>query len=121
MEVALWIVTGFLTASYLAAGSFKAFRTRASLAETMPWTRSSSDGMVKFVGAVELLGAIGLVLPWLTGIAPILTPLAASGLVVVQVLAIVVHIRRGEVKSLPVNVVLLLAALFVAVFRFAGI
>jgi hypothetical protein len=58
------------------------------------------------------------VLPWLTGIAPVLTPIAATGLVVIQALAIPVHVRRHEQKGLPMNIVLLLLALVVAVFRF---
>lgn len=121
MHITLWIVTGMLAAMYLSAGIIKSFRPRASLTESLPWTQSYSDGTVKFVGIAELLGAIGLVLPWLTGIAPILTPIAATGLVVVQILAIVVHNRRGEQKVLPFNVLLLLAALFIAVMRFAGV
>jgi hypothetical protein len=58
------------------------------------------------------------VLPWLTGIAPVLTPIAATGLVVIQALAMAVHVRRHEQKGLPMNIVLLLLALVVAVFRF---
>ncbi len=102
------------------AGVIKTSRPRAGLAEQMPWTEDFSDGTVKLIGSMELLGAIGLVLPWATGIATVLTPLAATGLVVIQVLASVVHLRRGEAKALPVNAVLLLLALFVAIGRFAG-
>ena len=70
---------------------------------------------------MEILGAIGLILPWLTGIAPVLTPLAAIGLVIVQALAIVVHLRRNEAKVIPVNLILLLLALFVAIVRFTAL
>lgn len=121
MDLALWITAGLLAAIYLMAGITKTFRPRASLAEMMAWTRTSSDGMVKFVGVVEILGAIGLVLPWLTGVAPVLTPIAAACFVLVQVFAIPVHIRIKDLRPLPLNVVLLLAALFVAIFRFQGL
>lgn len=121
MQITLWIISGILAALYLSAGIMKTFRPRASLAESLPWTVAYSDGTVKSIGIAELLGAVGLILPWLTGIATILTPLAATGLVVVQVLAIIVHIRRGEQKVLPFNLALLLAALFIAVFRFMGL
>jgi hypothetical protein len=84
------------------------------------WTADFSDATVKGVGVVEILGALGLVLPWALGIAPVLTPLAATGLVSVQAGAIVVHARRKEAKALPMNVVLLLLAAFVAIGRFAG-
>jgi hypothetical protein len=76
--------------------------------------------VVRFIGLVEIAGAVGLVLPQATGTLPILTPIAATGLVVLQVLAIAVHVRRGETSQLGINVVLLLLAAFVAVGRFAG-
>ncbi len=121
MTIALWIVSGVLTAMYLAAGIMKVSRPKDALKKNLPWVESYSTGTVKFIGIVEILGAIGLILPWLTGIAAILTPLAASGLAIIQILAIIVHVRRREMNSLTVNIVLLLAALFVAIFRFAGI
>jgi hypothetical protein len=117
MDIALWIVTGILAAAVLAAGSVKAFVPKDKLATSLAWTEDSSAGTVRFIGISEILGAIGLVLPWLTGIAPILTPLAAVGLAIIQALAIPVHLRRGEQKVVPVNIVLLLLALFVAIGR----
>jgi hypothetical protein len=121
MNVVLWIVTGVLAAMYLAAGLTKVSQPREKLAAgQMGWAADFSDGAVKGIGAVELLGAIGLILPWALGIATILTPLAATGLVIVQVGAIVVHVRRKETKALPINVVLLLLAAFVAIGRFAN-
>lgn len=71
---------------------------------------------MRAIGAVEALGAIGLVLPWATGIAPILTPLAAVGLAITMVLAGVVHLRRKE--NFAINLVLLAMAVIVAVGRF---
>ena len=67
-----------------------------------------------------MLAAIGLILPPLTGILPILAPLAAAGIVVLQLGAIVVHVRRGEQKGIVVNIVILLLALFVALARFGA-
>lgn len=122
MNIALWVVQGLLAALYLAAGLMKLVRPREQMVASgnFNWAKDMTDGAVKGIGAVEVLGALGLVLPWLTGIAPVLTPIAAVGLVIVQVLAARVHLRLGETKSLPVNVVLLLLAAFVAVGRFAG-
>jgi len=117
MNIALWIVTGLLAVMYLTAGLMKTFTPKEKLSTSLPWTEDYSAGTVRFIGIVELLGALGLVLPWLTGVAPILTPLAASGLVIVQVLAIIVHIRRHEARALPFNVLLLVLALFVAIVR----
>lgn len=80
----------------------------------------TSDAAVKAVGAIEILGALGLILPELTGIAPVLTPIAAVGLVVVQIFAMRVHLRRNERQPLPANVILLLLAAFAAIGRFLG-
>lgn len=122
MNIALWVVQGLLAAVYLAAGGMKLVRSREQMVASgnFEWAKDVSDGAVKGVGAVEVLGALGLVLPELTGIAPVLTPIAAVGLVIVQVIAARVHLKLGETKSLPVNVVLLVLAAFVAVGRFLG-
>lgn len=121
MDIALWIVSGVLAAAYLTAGIMKTFTPKEKLQTSLPWAEDFSPATIKVIGISEALGAIGLILPWLTGIAPVLTPIAAAGLVIVQLLAIIVHIRRGETKVIVFNAVLLLAALFVAVFRFAAL
>lgn len=118
MEIAVWIVSGLLALAYLAAGLMKLTTPKEKLQEKMAWARGFSAAQVKVIGALEVLGAIGLIVPVLTGIAPVLTPIAAVALVVVQVVAIVVHVRLGEVKQIAPNVVLALLAGFVAVARF---
>lgn len=122
MNIALWIVQGFLAVVYLAAGGLKVVRPRERLAASgnLDWMKDASDAGVKAVGLVEILGALGVILPWLTGIASILTPIAAAGLVVVQIGALRVHLVRSEHRPLPANVLLLLLAGFVAVGRFLG-
>ncbi|WP_235545754.1 DoxX family protein [Phycicoccus sp. Soil802] len=117
MNTVLWIVQIILAVAFGVAGVLKSTRGRA-LEGTMPWVEDFSDRTVRFIGVMELLGAIGLVLPAATGIAAWLTPLAATGLVVVQVLAVVTHLRRKEPQVVPVNVVLGLLAAFVAWQRF---
>jgi hypothetical protein len=88
----------------------------------MTYAEDFKPWQIKLIGAVEILGAIGLILPVLLNVAPILTPIAATGLAIIQVGAIIVHLRRhDDPKGLPVNVILLLAAVFVAVARFAGV
>lgn len=122
MNIALWIVQGLLAVVYLAAGGLKVIRPREQLVASgrFEWMKDNSDAIVKAVGAVELLGALGLILPEATGIARILTPIAAVGLVVVQIGALRVHLTRHERQPLPANVTLLLLAVFVAVGRFVG-
>lgn len=108
-----WVVSVILAALYLMAGGMKAFRPIPDLAKMMGWPADVGPGLVRFIGYAELAGAAGLILPLLTGILTFLTPLAALGLSIVQVLAIPLHLRRNEAKILPMNVVLLAMSLFV--------
>lgn len=117
MNTVLWIVQILLAVAFGFAGVLKSTQGRR-LEARMPWVEDFSDRTVRFIGVMELLAAIGLVLPAATGIATWLTPLAATGLVVVQVLAVVTHLRRKEPQVVPVNVVLALLAAFVAWQRF---
>lgn len=84
----------------------------------MAWTHDYSAASIKGIGLAEVLGAVGLLVPWYTGVLPFLTPVAALLLGVLQALAIGVHLRRGERGVVPGNAVLLVLALAVAVLRF---
>ncbi|CAM3214652.1 DoxX family protein [Stackebrandtia soli] len=118
MNVALWIVQVVLAVVFLGAGTLKTVRPKDQLRDQMAWVEDFSQGTIRFIGVTQILGAIGLVLPGLTGIATVLTPLAALGLAVTMVLAAIVHIRRSEWREIIVNVVLLVAAAFVVWGRF---
>ncbi|TDV42246.1 DoxX family protein [Actinophytocola oryzae] len=119
MNVVLWIIAGVLAAAFLGAGFMKVARSREDLAKAgMAWTEDFSPGMVKFIGVVEILGAIGLILPALLDIAPVLVPIAALGLAVTMVGAVIVHVRRKETKTMAPAVVLLILSAVVAILRF---
>ena len=119
MDVVSWILQVVLALAFLAAGGMKLVRPRPALVGSgMGYAEDFSDSALKGIGAVEVLGALGLVLPWLLGIAPILTPLAALGLALVMAGAVVVHVRRKEPFVPPL--VLGVLSLVVAVLRFAG-
>ena len=120
MDTALWVMTGLLAAVFLVAGSTKLFIPRAKLAKAPGggWVMDFGAGFVKALGAVEVLGAVGLTLPALLGIAPILVPLAASGLATIMVGAAVVTYRREEFKHVLLNLTYLALAAFVAWGRF---
>lgn len=119
MNILLWVVAGLLALAFLAAGGMKLAQPKEKLAESgLGWVESFSAGAVKAIGAAEVLAALGLVLPAVTGIAPVLVPLAAVGLVLLMIGAAVTHARRGETQMIVVNVVLLLLAAFVAWGRF---
>ena len=77
-----------------------------------------SAGAIKAIGALELLAAVGLIVPAALDIAPILVPLAAVGLVLLMVGAIITHVRRHELQPVVVNVALLALAVVVAWGRF---
>lgn len=120
MQIAYWIIAGILALAYLAAGGLKIARPPAKLAKSgLTWAPAFPVWTVKAIGLLEVLGAIGLILPPLTGVATILAPLAALGLVLVQIGALITHIVRGEVKTLAVNVVLLLLAVAATWLGFA--
>jgi uncharacterized membrane protein YphA (DoxX/SURF4 family) len=114
MNIALWVAQVLLLGMFGMAGVMKTFMT-AKAKETLPWAKERSDGFVRFVGISELLGALGMFLPLLTGILPWLTALAAVGFAIIQVLAIfTVHGPKKEYNVIPMNVVLLALAVFVA-------
>jgi putative oxidoreductase len=113
-NLGLWAAQVALAGVYVMAGSVKLSQPiEALVASGMSYAGDYPEMLTRFIGTMEILGAIGLILPALTRIMPILTPLAAAGLAIIQVLAMGVHISRGEVGVLPVNLVLLALALFV--------
>jgi uncharacterized membrane protein len=118
MGVALWVTQGLLAVAFLMAGATKLAQPKEKLAKNMAWVEDFSQSAVRLIGAVEVLGAIGVVLPALTGILSWLTPLAALGLAVTMVGAILTHLRRGERSALVPPVVLLVPAAFVVYGRF---
>lgn len=114
METALWIVQIVLAAAFAGAGAVKLAKPRLELVGMgMGFVEDFSDPAIKTIGAVELAGAVGLVLPPAVGVAPVLAPVAALGLALTMAAAAVVHLRRNEAGELPKNLVLGAAALFV--------
>ncbi|RKR75932.1 DoxX family protein [Frondihabitans australicus] len=110
MVIAFWIVTGLAALAFLGAGVMKLVRPRAALAASgMGWVEDFGDGGVKLIAAAEVVGAIGLVVPALTGVAVLLSPIAGIALAVLMVGAVVVHARRHE-SVVPPLVLAVLAA-----------
>lgn len=114
-SIGLWVAQALLAAMYLMAGWMKLSQPMAGLAAMgMGYATEMPELFIRFVGLMEVLGAIGLIAPAASRILPILTPLAALGLSVVQVAAIILHAVRGETAmTLPMNLVLLALSLFV--------
>lgn len=111
MLIALWIVNSLLALAMLASGAMKLVTPKETLAARgMAWTEDFSAAFIKVIAALEVVGALGLVLPPLTGIAPLLAPIAAAGLAVIMIGGTVVHMRRRE----PFAPALVLAVLAIA-------
>ncbi|MFE3193208.1 DoxX family protein [Nocardia sp. NPDC059240] len=109
MDIAYWIVAALLAAFYLYAGALKIVRTPDQLRPMMAWVDRLPLPAVRALGVLEVLGAFGLILPPLTGIAPGLALTAAIGFVLLQCGAIPVHLT-GKDRQVAMNIVLLLAA-----------
>lgn len=117
MEIVVWVLQILAAVAFLGAGILKIVRPKPALvASGMGWADDYSDNGVKGIGAIEVIGALGLVLPAVTGIAPILVPIAALGLAVTMALAVATHVRRKESPVPPI--VLGVLALVVAILRF---
>lgn len=120
MNIALWIIAGLLAAVFLIAGANKLFIPPQKLAKAPGggWVLDFSGSFVKTLGAVEIVGAAGLILPAVFDIGPILVPLAALGLAVIMTGAATVEFRRQEFKHMVLNLTYLALIIFVAWGRF---
>ena len=120
MSLALWISAGLLAVVLLVSSTSKLFVPKEKLATVAlgGWTGDASVGVVKALGAIELLAAAGLVLPATLDIAPVLVPLAAVGVVLLMVGAMITHLRRHEAVGVVLNLAYLALAAFVAWGRF---
>ena len=119
MNIVLWVVQILLALAFLMAGAMKSTQPINKLAVRMKWVNAMKPSqLVRLIGILEVLAAIGLILPAVTGILPWLTPVAAIGLVLTMIGAMIVHIRLGEGSHIAPNIVLLLLAVFVVVGRF---
>lgn len=120
MVIATWIICAVLAAVFVVAGAMKLATPYARLRQDPKtgWVEDFSTRQVRAIAAAEVLGAVGLILPWALGIARVLTPLAATGLAAVMVGALSVHARRRETEPIAMNVVLLVLAMLAAALRF---
>lgn len=126
MNIALWIAQGVLALIFAVSGIFKATHSKAALvASGQTGVKFYPMGFIRFIASCELLGVLGMILPWLTGIAPAFTPLAAAGLGVLMIGAAASHTRivrqdhqRRELYNVATNLAILGVCIFVAVGRF---
>jgi uncharacterized membrane protein YphA (DoxX/SURF4 family) len=121
MNLTLWIIAGLLAVAYLIGGGGKLIMPKekiAAMSRSARWIEDFSGGSVRAIGALEVLAAVGLILPAALDIAPVLVPLAALGLVLLMAGAVITRIRRHEVKFMVADLAYLALAGFVAWGRF---
>ena len=119
MDLLLWILAFLLAAIFAASGVVKLTTARDQQIDRTPYVEDFPQLVIRGIGALEILGAIGLLLPALTGVATVLVPMAAAGLSITMVLAALVHVRRGDgtAAALP-SILLAILSVFVAWSRF---
>ena len=115
MNTMLWVVAAMLAAAFLAGGVVKLVRPREELATSgFAFVEDLGDGAVKAIGVLEVLAAVGLVLPAALGVLPVLVPVTAVALAVLMVGAVLTHLRRHEAQVIAVPLLLLALSLLVA-------
>jgi len=115
MNIALWIAQGLLAAIFLFAGGIKLVTPMEEMMKQMPLPLPG--WFLRFIGVCEVLGAIGVILPWLLRIRPGLTPLAAAGLVIIMIGATVYTLAAGDVAPALISLLVGILAAFVAYGR----
>jgi len=118
MNLALWIIQGLLSAFFVLTGLGKLSGSKQHHIDSGHLQPGGSIIFIRMLGILELLGAAGIIVPWLTGILPILTPITAVCFCIVMMGALVVHGRKKEYKFLPLPVVVIALAGTVAYYRF---
>jgi putative oxidoreductase len=114
MNIALWTVQVLLAIMFIMAGAMKSFQPIEKLSPMLPWVLDFPEILVRFIGISELLGGLGLILPSVLRILPVLTPIASSGLALIMVLSAIFHYTKGEFQAIVINVAIFVMTLFIA-------
>ncbi|MEK5035522.1 DoxX family protein [Paenibacillus sp. FSL R7-0302] len=118
MNIALWVVQVITAIGFVYSGGLKAFQYEKAKA-SWGWVKDVPQALVVLIGLAELLGALGIILPYATKIAPVLTPIAATGLAVIVLCGALFHVSRKEYRELGVNIVFIALAVIIAVTRYS--
>jgi len=118
LNITLWAAQIILAGMFLMAGFMKSTTSIEQLSASLPWTKEVPAWLVRFIGVSELLGALGLLLPSILSIKPVLTPVAAIGIIAIMLLASIFHISKGEFPEVGFTLILTLVAAFVVWGRF---
>lgn len=121
MNSFLWVLQGILAAFFIMPGVGKISGSKEKHIADKHIKPDGSLLPIRILGILELLGCVGIIVPWLTGIAPVLTPVSAVGYCLVMIAGIINHTIKKEYKMLPMLSIILIIALVVAYYRFASI
>lgn len=113
-NTSLWIAQVVLATMFILAGIMKATKPISELSVSMLWAAAIPENLVRFIGISELLGGIGLILPSLLRVKPLLTAFCAIGLATIMITAVFFHISRGETNAIGINIVLALVSALIA-------
>jgi len=115
MSTVMWIIQGFLAFAFLGAGMMKLSMSPENIVEMgMDYAEDFSNGQIKAIGTVEVLGGLGVILPTALGVMPVLAGVAAVGLVLTMIGGALTHIGRGEYPMIVMNIFLGGLAAYVA-------
>ena len=120
MNTAVWLAQGLLAVAMLGAGAMKLTQSKQQLMASgnMDWTEDFPEPQIKGIGTLEVLAALGLILPALLDLAPVLVGVAAVGVVLLMLGAAATHLRREEGQMVPVTLIIAAIAVFIGVMRF---
>ena len=113
LHIILWIAQIILGGMFIMAGVMKSTQPIADLSTSVPWTANVPVTLVRVIGVSELLGGVGLLLPGLLRIKPILIPVSAIGIILIMVFAMVYHVINGETNVIGINIAFALIASFI--------
>ena len=120
MNTELWIIQGLLSAFFIMPGIGKVSSSKQKHFEDGHLKSSDSIMSIRILGILELLGCIGIIVPWLTGIVPLLTPITAVCFCLVMVAGMILHSKKKDYKMLPMLVVVFAFSVLVAYYRFVS-
>ncbi|KPE52574.1 DoxX family protein [Chryseobacterium indologenes] len=121
MNTILWIIQALLAVFFIMPGLGKITGSKEKHVADGHLKSNNSIVPIRILGVLEWLGCIGIIIPWLIGIAPILTPMAAAGFCLIMIAGMVVHTKKQEYKMLPMLIVVFILSAVVAYFRFAAL
>lgn len=118
MNIALWIIQAFLCVTFLLVGGIKITQSRLKLRTLLgDWIDDFTREQIKWIGVLEIFGALGLIFPLLFNLAPVITSVAALGLAAITIGAALVNFSRVKYGDLLVNIIFCALAIFVAFGR----